>query len=164
MTQLTSDDLLEREGLTETETGVWEEALDTEAAAVVPGPHSPAFEPVANGGFRLRCGESEIVLNEKGITLKSGAAQIQLNTEGVIEILAAAEVRMMGGKVAATGMKGVKVESAGDLELSTGSDLKQSGVNIHTEAKQLHATRGVIVRSDAEGINEMTGPLIKMNS
>jgi hypothetical protein len=71
---------------------------------------------------------------------------------------------MVAGKLEATGMKGVKVEAGGDLQLSTGSDLKQSAVNIYTEAKQLHATRGVIVRSDAEGVNEMTGPLIKMNS
>ena len=164
MTQLTSGDLLERAGLTETETGVWEDALDANAAGVATGARSPSFEPVEEGGFRLRCGESEIVLDEQGITLKSGAAQIRLNTAGAIEILAAAEVRMVAGKLEATGMKGVKVEAGGNLELSTGSDLKQSGVNIRTEAKQLHATRGVIVRSDAEGINEMTGPLIKMNS
>jgi len=162
MTQLTSGDLLERAGLTETD--VWEDALDANATEEASGARSPAFEPDEGGGFTLRCGESEIVLDEQGITLKSGAAQIRLNTAGVIEILAAAEVKMVAGKLEATGMKGVKVEAGGDLQLSTGSDLKQSAVNIRAEAKQLHATRGVIVRSDAEGVNEMTGPLIKMNS
>ena len=126
-------------------------------------PESLAFEPVGEGGFKLQCGDSEIVLSAEGITLKSGAAQIRLNPAGQIEILAAEEVKLVGGSLEAIGAKSAKLRAGGDLELSAGCDLVQNGVNIRAEAKQLHQTKAVIVRSEAEGVNEMLGPLIAMN-